>query len=64
LLFTHSSLHFFVSEHFNNMWLASSSPRCKGHLPLSKPLLIPLRFQIPAFSYIIAILSFLVHLSM
>jgi hypothetical protein len=27
LLFTHSSFHFFVSEHFSNMCLASSFPK-------------------------------------
>jgi hypothetical protein len=37
-LFTHSSLYFFVSEHFSNMCLPSSAPKHRDHLPLSKPL--------------------------
>jgi hypothetical protein len=59
LLHTSSSAHSFVSGHFSRIRLTTPPPNLGGPF-LSK---IPSRFQIPAFSHIVPILSFLVHSS-
>jgi hypothetical protein len=47
------SLGLLVSGHFKRVCTASSSPLHRDHLPISKPFLIPLNFQIPALNHAI-----------
>jgi hypothetical protein len=54
-----SSLHIFVSGYFSGMYLASSSAKYRGNLPLANHLPMSASFQVPTFSHIIPILSFL-----
>jgi hypothetical protein len=63
LLYTNFILQVLVSEHFSRICLATSSRKHREHLPFSHPVMIPLKFQIPAFNDDILILSFLVHKS-
>ena len=59
---TSSSLHLFISEFCNNIYFATSPQNKEGIFFYLDPLLVTHNFQIPAFSHIFSLLSFLVQL--